>query len=340
MNKVETIKSEFFVKGMHCAACELLIERKISKTEGVNKVDAKLETGKVYIESTKELKIEELNELVKDDGYSIVESLESKKKLNRKELVIAFLISIIFFGGFLMLQEFGIINLASSTGQITLPFVFTIGIVASLSTCMAVVGGLVLTLSSNYAKGNQTKPMIIFHASRIVGFFILGGLMGLLGSAFILTPGITFILNLILFLVMIIMAINLLEILPSAKKFQLRLPKVMGKTVLRIGDSNNSITPVLLGIATFFLPCGFTQSMQIYSLTTGSFISGALTMLVFALGTFPVLALISFASSKFSKGLQSSLFFKTAGFIIILFALFNFIAALAAVGIIKPVFNI
>lgn len=340
MNKEETIKSEFFVKGMHCAACELLIERKISKTEGVNKVDAKLKTGKVYIESTKELKIEELNDLVKDDGYSIVENLESKRKLNKKELVIAFLISIIFFGGFLLLQEFGIINLASSTGQITLPFVFTIGIVASLSTCMAVVGGLVLTLSSNYAKGNQTKPMIIFHASRIVGFFILGGLMGLLGSAFILTPGITFILNLILFLVMIIMAINLLEIIPSVKKFQLRLPKVMGKTVLKIGDSNNFITPVLLGIATFFLPCGFTQSMQIYSLTTGSFINGALTMLVFALGTFPVLALISFASSKFSKGLQSSLFFKTAGFIIILFALFNFIAALAAVGIIKPVFNI
>lgn len=339
MNNIETKKGEYFVEGMHCAACELLIEKKLSKVDGVKKIDAKLKTGKVYIESTKDLNLEELNQLIKTDGYSIVENLEANKAVNKKELITGLLIALVFSAAFILLQEFGVINLASSTGQITFPFVFTIGIVASLSTCMAVVGGLVLTLSSNYAKDSQTKPMIIFHVSRIIGFFVLGGLIGLLGSAFILTPVITFILNLILFVVMVIIAINLLEVIPTAKRFQLRLPKSLGKSVMKIGDSNRIITPVLLGTATFFLPCGFTQSMQIYSLTTGSFINGALTMLVFALGTLPVLALISFASTKFSKGLQSGLFFKTAAFIIILFAIFNFTAALAAIGIISPIFN-
>jgi len=80
--------------------------------------------------------------------------------------------------------------------------------------------------------------------------------------------------------------------------------------------------------------------MQLYSLTTGSFVNGAITMLVFTLGTFPVLAIISFASRRFSKGLKSGLFFKTAGFIIIFFAIFNFLSALVALGLIQPFFNV
>ncbi len=94
----------------------------------------------------------------------------------------------------------------------------------------------------------------------------------------------------------------------------------------------------MLGILTFFLPCGFTQSMQISALTTGSFLQGGLIMLIFALGTLPILALISFSSIKFSKSLRSGIFFKTAGFIVIFFAIFNFLSALTAAGLVPPIF--
>lgn len=336
----ETKKVEFYVEGMHCAACELVIEKKLSKVDGIKSVDAKLSQNKVYIESKSELKAEQLSALVENDGYKIVNSLEKVKQFEKRNMLMAFVISIVIFAAFLLLQKSGIINLASSDGGITLPFVFTIGIVASLSSCMAVVGGLVLSLSSNYAKENQTKPMIIFHISRIVGFFILGGVIGQLGSAFTLSPLMTFVLNTVLFVVMLIMAINLLDLFPVFRKLQPRMPKVFGKRIIKLSESNSFFTPLLLGITTFFLPCGFTQSMQLYSLTTGSFLNGALTMLVFALGTLPVLALISFASAKFSKGLQSSLFFKTAAFVITFFALFNFVSALVAIGFIDPFFNV
>lgn len=334
------ITREYFVEGMRCAACELLIEKKLSEVEGVKKVDARLADGKVHIDSIKELSVTELTAFVEKEGYKIVEKVETGKMDNKKELLLGFVIATIFFSLFILLQKLGILNIASNTNQITFPFVFLIGIIASLSTCMAVVGGLVLSLSSKYAKEKQTRPVFIFHTSRIVSFFILGGIIGLLGSAFVLTPILSFILNLVLFVFMIIMAINLLEILPAAKALQLRMPKFLGKKVMDIGEANHSLTPVLLGSATFFLPCGFTQSMQLYSLTTGSFITGAVTMLVFALGTLPILALISFASNRFSKGLKSGIFFKTAGFMIIFFALFNFTAALVAIGLIPTIFNI
>lgn len=340
MKEKNTNSQTFYVEGMHCAACELLIEKKISKVDGVSKVDAKLNEGTVHVQSNKDLTPEELSTLVEKDGYKILKNKNQKLQINKKDLVKAFVLSIVLFSLFLLLQKTGIINLTSSDGEITLPFVFMIGVVASLSTCMAVVGGLVLSLSSSYAKEHQTKPMIAFHIARIVSFFLLGGVMGLIGSAFVLTSTMSFVLNIILFFVMVIMGLNLLEITSFTKKLQLKMPKFIGKNVLKIEEKNHFLTPVLLGAATFFLPCGFTQSMQLYSLSTGNFIEGAITMFVYALGTFPILALISFASAKFSKTLQSGLFFKTAGFIIIFFALFNFLAALVAVGLISPIFNI
>jgi sulfite exporter TauE/SafE/copper chaperone CopZ len=333
---------EFNVEGMHCAACELVIEKKLSKVSGVRKVDAQLAKGKVFIETESDLNVEELSSLVEADGYRIVESnvLRNKTKINWRELGLAAVIASTVILLFLLIQKLGIVNLIDAE-EVTLPFVFLIGVVASLSTCMAVVGGLVLSISSNYAKdGNRVKPLVLFHISRVVGFFVLGGLIGLLGSAFILTTTSTFILNLILFVVMLVMGINLLDIFPFVKRLQLKMPKTLGRNVLNAQDTTHRLTPILLGIATFVLPCGFTQSMQVYSLTTGSFIQGALTMFVYALGTLPVLALISFASVKLSKTFQSGIFFKTAGLIVIFFAVFNFTAALAAVGLIRPIFNI
>lgn len=334
---------EFFVDGMHCAACEIVVEKKLSKHEKVKLVKAELSSQKVivHIEEGYGAGIEDLNALLAGSGYTLQHNKITATKTNYTELGKAFLISLGFIGLFILLQKLGIVNLVR-TNQVTLPFVFLVGIVASLSTCMAVVGGLVLSLSSSYVKSdrNGSIPLVKFHLSRLIGFFILGGLIGLLGSAFTLTPVTTFLLNLTLFFVMVILGIGLLDVFPSLRKFQFRMPKLFGNKIVSEEGKKSYMTPILLGASTFFLPCGFTQSMQLYSLTTGSFVNGALTMFVFALGTLPVLALISFASVKLASSLQSKLFFKTAGFIVLFFALFNFLGALVAIGLLQPLFSI
>lgn len=339
MSTNDKFNCEFYVVGMHCAACELLIERKFAKHPLVEKVDAVLAKGKVYLrlaEGTDPQSIRaELSALISADGYELV-SDKADHNIAWAELGKAFGIAVLVFGLFLLVQKLGIIDLVN-TDQINLPFIFMIGVVASISTCMAVVGGLVLSISGSYAREKQFKPLALFHISRIVSFFILGGVIGLLGSAFVLTQTTSFILNLFLFVVMLILGLNMLEIFPVLRKFQLKIPKMFGKKALALETTQNIFTPILLGAVTFILPCGFTQSMQLYSLTTGSFLNGAVTMFVFALGTFPVLALISFASVKLSQTLQSKLFYKTAGFIVLFFAVFNFLAALVAAGLIAPV---
>jgi plastocyanin domain-containing protein len=77
-----------------------------------------------------------------------------------------------------------------------------------------------------------------------------------------------------------------------------------------------------MGAMTFFLPCGFTQAMQLFAMSSGSPITGALTMGVFALGTAPGLLGVGGLTSVV-KGNGARLFFKTAGVVVIMLAFFN-----------------
>ena len=62
-------------------------------------------------------------------------------------------------------------------------------------------------------------------------------------------------------------------------------------------------------------------------------------MLAFALGTLPVLALISFSSFSIQKKSKAGIFFKTAGLVVILFALLNLINGFVIIGVLPPIFN-
>ena len=103
---------------------------------------------------------------------------------------------------------------------------------------------------------------------------------------------------------------------------------------------HKTFTPLIIGFGTFFLPCGFTQSMQVVALSSGSFISGMMIMLAFALGTLPVLLLLSFGGASLAHGKHAPLFFKSAGVLVIGLGIFALLAGLAGVGIINPLFNI
>jgi sulfite exporter TauE/SafE/copper chaperone CopZ len=338
MTSPEPQKYQLHVQGMHCAACELLIEKKLAKIPGITGVSAHLNKAKVEITATHEPQLDELNLHLHEHGYTLSweKSVPTEKKLS--ELAIPLLIATVIFLLFIALQKLGIVSLVNPD-KMSWPFILLIGVIASLSTCMAVVGGLVLSISSGYARGHHIKPLMVFHASRLISFFILGGVVGLLGLAFILTPLTTFIINTVLFVVMLIMGLNLLDFFHFSKKLQLKLPKTWGHKITSLKSTGSFLTPLLLGTATFFLPCGFTQSMQILALSTGNFWQGAMTMLLFALGTFPVLALISFLSVQFGPGNRSKLFFRSVGFLIIFFALLNILSALSAIGLFPPIFN-
>lgn len=333
----------FHVHGMHCKSCTVLIESELNDVPEICSTKASLKYNHVEVMGNFGNKPAEeimavLAPVIKQHGYTL--SLEKQKhNVKWNEFKIAFPIAFGFLAVFILLQKLGVVNLVN-VSEIGLGAAFLIGIIASISSCMAVVGGLVLSMSANYAKeGDKVKPQVLFHIGRLVAFFALGGVIGALGSAFQLGIVGTFILGILVGLIMIILGINLLDVFPWAKKLQLTLPAFFSNRIHGLKKVNHTLTPLLVGVVTFFLPCGFTQSMQIYTLTTGSFWTGAMTMLTFALGTLPVLALLSFSTSGIHKKAQSGIFFKTAGLVVLFFGLFNVYNSLVAVGVLPPLFN-
>lgn len=334
----------FHVNGMHCASCVILIESEFTDTPEVTNVKASLARHEVEVtgafgDKEPEHIARDLSEVLRPHGYTL--TLEKKKHTAKwADFRLALPFALGFIAVFIGLQKLGIVNLIT-TSEVSLGTAFAIGLIASVSTCMAVVGGLVLSMSASFAKEGDTKrPQILFHIGRLVSFVVLGGVIGTLGSAFALGPMSAAILSLLVALVLLVLGINLLDVFPWAKKLQPTLPSFIGKRVHGLKNVNHTLTPLLVGVATFFLPCGFTQSMQIYTLTTGSFLSGALIMGSFALGTLPVLALLSFSSLGIHKKAQTGVFYKTAGLVVLFFGVFNLISALTAMGIVPPLFNL
>ena len=179
--------------------------------------------------------------------------------------------------------------------------------------------------------GTGYRSQVYFHIGRLGGFALLGGLLGALGSVVRLGVYGSALLGIVVSIVMLVLGLQLLDVpgirLPT-------LPSTWFAGFRRVASGMSSGAPMLLGAATFFLPCGFTQSMQVVALGSGSVATGGLTMLMFALGTLPMLAALSFGSLDIAKSSYRDVFFKAAGLLVIGFALMNGFLGLRVLGII------
>src|SRR5260370_18363897 len=109
---------------------------------------------------------------------------------------------------------------------------------------------------------------------------------------------------------------------PPLKLLAPTMPKFIAHRIHDLSEKEAKGGAFVLGASTFFLPCGFTQALNRYVLDKGSFITGALIMLAFSLGTLPALVSLS-ALSGFAKGSFQKYFLKFAGVAVVLLGLFN-----------------
>ncbi len=149
---------------------------------------------------------------------------------------------------------------------------------------------------------SKLKPSFLYNLGRVISYTILGGFVGALGSVFSLSLKGKSIISLLAGVFMIIMGINMLGVTPKLRKIMPRLPKSLTD---KIDSKKNDKGPFIVGLLNGFMPCGPLQAMQLYALGTGSFITGALSMFIFSVGTVPLMfafgAFSSILSSKFTK---------------------------------------
>lgn len=323
------------IKGMHCRSCEMLIEEKLSQIPEVRKMNINHKKGEaeVYWEEQKP-NMEEVERAVRDAGYEIGNNgpvyLLSSNKEDYKDFGIALLF---LLGIYLVLKNLGLtdLNIVPSTNSYSLPVILMVGLAAGLSTCMALVGGLILGISARHAEmhpeatvAQKFRPHIFFNVGRIAGYAFLGGFLGVAGSVLQISGLFLGILTIVVGLIMLIMGLKLIGLFPVLERINFALPKSVAK-IFGAGRHQKEYShrgSFVAGALTFFLPCGFTQAMQLFAVSTGSFTQGALVMGVFALGTAPGLLGIGGLTSAV-KGIFAKRFFKFAGIVVVIMALFN-----------------
>lgn len=309
------------VSGLHCKACEILSEDSLQRVKNVDHAKVNHRTGlaEIYFENTAP-SLDEIKSNLEELGYKLNNKNDSEQNTNYHWVWLTLGIIAVYW----FITRFNFIDFSSFLGQqeFSLPLALLVGLMAGVSTCLALVGGLVLGVATNYSKDHpnatrlqKIKPHLIFNLGRIFGFFVLGGILGLLGSTFKLSPLFNGIMIIIVGLVIFFLGLKLLNIFPALNDIDISLPK-------KFGRGPKTKNALILGALTFFLPCGFTQAMQIYALGTGNFLDGGLVMALFALGTAPGLFGLGGLASIVKKN-NSNTFFRVAGAVVIIFALIN-----------------
>jgi hypothetical protein len=113
------------------------------------------------------------------------------------------------------------------------------------------------------------------------------------------------------------------------------LGRRLGMDPDRAGVSYADHRAALLGAASFFLPCGFTQAVQIYALSTGSPLVGGVLLGAFALGTAPGLLALAGVPVVVPVRARPTLL-RLAGVVVLAFAVSNVTAGVRLSGVSLP----
>jgi sulfite exporter TauE/SafE/copper chaperone CopZ len=324
------------IKGMHCASCELLIAEELESIPGVASAQASLKSNLATIMSAEQVSDKDIESAVQAAGYEVGYESEQRPFFSHNERVWKdFAIGIIVvLGLYVLFQVFGIEKLTASTttSSSTGTMALLVGLTAGFSTCMALIGGLVISVASKYAENHPTetalqkfRPHLFFNAGRIVSFIAFGAIIGAIGSAFALKGSLLGFLTIAVGMVMLILGLQLTEIFPRITR-GLTLPSGLAR---KLGINNRKEreyshkNAFLMGAATFFLPCGFTQAMQLLAVSTGNPLQASVIMGAFAIGTTPGLLTLGGLTSVV-KGAFAQRFFRIVGVIVVAMAMINF----------------
>ncbi|MBQ9155819.1 MAG: sulfite exporter TauE/SafE family protein [Eubacterium sp.] len=275
------------VKGMFCEKCERRISRALLNLPGVLKANASFKNADVEViwepDRTDE---DSLYKAIEEAGYEPV-----LQEVRRDGMIQTASILIILLSLYMIADHMGwtgylnIFPKAEST--ISLSMVFVIGLLTSVH-CVAMCGGINLAQSTTAARRDHKifRSNVSYQAGRVISYTIIGAIVGGVGSVLRLNGLVRGFLPILAGMVMIIMALNMLGLFRSLHSLTFHLPAgVYGRVIGWFGGQSSFVIGLLNGL----MPCGPLQSMQLYALTAGSAIRGALSMLLFGAGTVPLM---------------------------------------------------
>ena len=314
------IQKTFKVKGMFCTGCENRIQNRLKMVNGIKNVKASFEKQEIYIEYDESKVTDEvIKENVDDLDYELIID-NSKEKLHTQNTIQVFSILIIIIAIYVIFSRIGLLNIFNIFPNIetTMSYgmLFVVGLLTSVH-CIAMCGGINLSQSVLSTKKHNkiVKSNLLYNIGRVISYTVIGGIVGSIGSVIALNGYFKGAILIIVGIIMLIMSINMLGLFPSLRKFNIKMPKSIWT---KLNKSKKGRSSFYIGLVNGLMPCGPLQSMQIYALSTGSFVGGALSMFLFSLGTVPLMFGFGIAISKLNKKFASKMLTVSAIIIFIL----------------------
>jgi sulfite exporter TauE/SafE/copper chaperone CopZ len=348
------------IDGMTCVSCENRIENALRKTPGIENVKASYASSRASItfdanlidQNSIEDIIESLDYQVKkpfvkiarvsQPGHAASDGNSQSKKSNISQVLgIVILLAALF----VIIKQFGGFNIFNSFPQaeqgMGYGLLFVLGLLTSIH-CVAMCGGINISQCvpqqtmpiKGSSKRMNLRPSILYNTGRVISYTVIGGLVGALGSVVSFSGWAKGLVALAAGVFMVIMGLNMLNIFPWLRKFNPRMPKIFAKKINAEKQSSNR-SPLYIGLLNGLMPCGPLQAMQLYALSTGSPVKGALSMLLFSLGTVPLMfglgALSSLLSKKFTKKMM-----QVSAALVIILGIFMFQNGMSLSGLAMP----
>ena len=330
------------VAGMTCTACERRIAKALTALPGVVSASASTRKGTASLITTDQASRASIEAAITKLGYRLGGSpwLNRDPQVWRSAGVAAVFVATLVWA-------VGVGDITGRIGDLStggLLLVLALGLAAGVSTCMAMVGGIILAISANAAgraaaKGGSARTSawrtnLVFQAGRIGGFGLLGVGLGALGGSAAMPQPVVVALMVAVAVTMLLVGVRLTELSPRIAGWSPTIPAAVGDRLGLTGDvpARRTAGAVVAGAATFFLPCGFTQAVQLYAFSTGSPRAAGAIMATFAIGTSPALLALAGAPTLF-KGTRKVAMLRALGVVVVGFAVINATSALRLAGV-------
>ena len=342
------ITKTYPVAGMTCVNCENQIENKLNKLTGVISITASYTRSQVsFTYDPDQVRLATILDTIETMDYHVKRSAENQNKQTTEKtekknritevlgiaiIMIAAFVIINYFGGFAIFNSFPEAKRGVGYGAL-----FLIGLLTSVH-CVAMCGGINLSQCvphvriKNDNKMANLRPGILYNAGRVISYTIVGGIVGALGSVISFSGTTKGIVAVAAGVFMVIMGLNMLNLFPWLRQFNPRMPRIFAT---KINERKKSNSPLYVGLLNGLMPCGPLQAMQLYALSTGDPLQGAISMLAFSLGTVPLMFGLGAISSLLSKKFTSKMMTASALLVLIL-GIFMFSNGISLSGIALP----
>lgn len=322
--KQNMVKKSIKIAGMTCINCETRIETALQNTEGI--VDVKVNyTKETAILTFNEniITLKEIEEVIEKLGYQIIKSSQNANDKTTPSKIVETLVIILAL--YMIMNHFGVFGIFNYFPQakegMGYGMLLIIGLLTSVH-CIAMCGGINLSQCTSYRKRiskenklSDLRPSILYNLGRVISYTIIGGIVGALGSVISLSSAGKGIIAFIAGVFMIIMGLNMLNIFPGLRSLTPHMPKFFAR---KINEQKKSNSPLYVGLLNGLMPCGPLQAMQIYALSTGDPVKGALSMMFFSLGTVPLMFGLGALSTILTKKFTTKMMTVSAILIVIL----------------------